>query len=221
MTPFFYDITTAAMKALLILTTRWQVEGKDNVPRTGPLIIVANHLHIMDPPLLGASVPRRINFMAKDDLFHRWMSRTIVQAYGAFPVKRGQFDKTALRRALEQLQKERALGIFPEGRRSLNGQLQAMQPGASLIAARSGAPIVPIGITGSEKVNGIGYILRRPKIVVRIGQPFMLPKDEYKPNRTGLMKHSDMILERIAELIPESYRGIYNDKNNSGTDSED
>ena len=221
MKPLFYDISTAAIKTLLMLSTRWQVEGKENVPRTGPLIIVANHLHIMDPPLLGASVPRRINFMAKEDLFHKWMSRTIVQAYGAFPVRRGQLDRKALRKALEQLQEGRVLGIFPEGKRSQDGKLQSIQLGASLLATRSGVPIVPVGITGSEKMNGIGYVLHRPKIAVNIGQPFVLPHDEHRPTRVMLTKHSDLILERIAELIPENYRGVYNNKSSLGTDNGD
>jgi len=205
----FYDIATTTMKVLLIALTRWRVEGKENVPRTGPLIIVANHHNIIDPPLLSASVPRRISFMAKEELFRSTMVRAIVQGYGAFRVRRGQLDRVALRQALAELQNGGVLGMFPEGQRSPNAQLQSPQPGTSLLAAHSGAPLLPVAISGSERVKGSGFILHRPQITVTIGRPIILPSAEGKLTRSRLAKYSDSIMERIAELLPESYRGIY------------
>ncbi|HEY49003.1 MAG TPA: 1-acyl-sn-glycerol-3-phosphate acyltransferase [Dehalococcoidia bacterium] len=219
----FYDACNAAMRTLLIALTRWRVEGKENVPRTGPLIIVSNHLNLIDPPLLGASVPRRINFMAKQELFESTFSRLVVENYGAFPVRRGQLDRKAVRNALEQLHQGGVLGIFPEGKRSHDSQLQAAQLGASLLASRSGVPIVPVGIYGSERVRGVSSVLfQRPRITVTIGRPFILPSDRDKPTRSRLIQHSDLIMERIAELLPESYRGAYNNRRGSqGDDGED
>ncbi len=205
----FYDAATTLMKVLLIALTRWRVKGKENVPRKGPLIIVANHHNLIDPPLLSASVPRRINFMAKEELFRSRKVRAIMQGYGAFPVRRGQLDRVAMRRALAALQNGGVLGMFPEGKRSPNAQLQSPQPGTSLLAARSGVPVLPVGITGSERVKGIGFIRHRPRITVTIGRPFLLPHAGDKLTRSRLAQHSDLIMEHIAELLPESYRGVY------------
>ena len=161
----------------------------------------------VDPPLLSASIPRSITFMAKEELFGPSLLGIVVRAYGAFPVRRSGVDRAALRHALEVLKKGEVLGMFPEGKRSFSHQLQEAQPGTAFIAARSGAPIVPVGISGSEQVRGIGFILRRPSIVVRIGRPFTIQSNEAnKQSRSGLAQHSDLITERIAELLPPSYR---------------
>ncbi len=147
--------------------------------------------------------------MAKEELFLSRKVRAIMQAYGAFPVRRGQLDMVALRWALTALQNGGVLGMFPEGQRSPNAQLQSPQPGTSLLAARSGAPLLPVAISGSERVKGIGFVLHRPQITVAIGRPFLLPSAEGKLTRSRLAQYSDSIMERIAELLPESYRGIY------------
>lgn len=217
----FYDAATTTMKVLLMALTRWRVEGKENVPRTGPLIVVANHHNLIDPPLLGASVPRRISFMAKEELFRSRMVRAIVQGYGAFPVRREQLDRVAMRTALAALQNGGVLGMFPEGKRSPNAQLQSPQPGTSLLAAHSGVPLLPVGITGSEQVKGIGFILHRPQITVTIGCPFLLPSAGEKLTRSRLAQHSDSIMEHIAELLPESYRGAYGLRSSLRSDNGD
>lgn len=205
MRPFYYA-ANAAMKTLLIALTRWRVEGKENVPKKGPLIIVANHMTYVDPPLLGASVPRRITFMAKHDLFRPSLMGIVVRAYGAFPIRRDKLDREALRYAFKVLNEGQVLGMFPEGKRSFPYHLQEMQPGTAFIAARSGVPIIPVGISGSEQVKGLGFIVRRPRITVRIGRSFTLPSGENnKLNRSRLNQHCSLIMERIAELLPCSY----------------
>src|SRR4030042_170432 len=213
----FYCVANVAIKILLIALTRWRVEGKENVPRHGSVIVVANHLSNVDPPLLSISVPRRISFMAKQELFRSSFSKFIVRAYGAFPVRRGKLDREAFRQALEILGKGQVVGMFPEGKRSFDRQLLPIQPGTSFIAARSGAPVLPVGISGSEQVKGISVIIQRPSITVKIGRPFTLPYNKDKPLRAQLPQLSEMILEHIAELLPPSYRNTLTTDRNPRT----
>jgi len=215
MRPFFC-LANATMKFLLLTLSRWRVEGKENVPRTGPLIVVANHMSLADPPLLGASVPRRITFMAKEELFRGRFSRFVMEGYGGFPVRRGQLDRQGWRRAFETLKNGGALAVFPEGSRNPDATLQPPQPGVSHLAARSGAPLLPVGIAGTEQVRGLGFILKRPRITVTIGRPFLLPAVSGKPSRSALDQDSRLIMERIAELLPERYRGPYASRANTG-----
>jgi 1-acyl-sn-glycerol-3-phosphate acyltransferase len=111
--------------------------------------------------------------------------------------------------------------MFPEGKRSPNAQLQSPQPGTSLLAARSGVPLLPVGITGSEQVKGIGFIRHRPKITVTIGCPFLLPSAGGKLTRFRLAQLSDSIMEHIAELLPESYQGAYGLRSSLRSDNGD
>ncbi|MFH1485864.1 MAG: lysophospholipid acyltransferase family protein [Chloroflexota bacterium] len=197
------------MKAILVALSRWEVHGREHVPRHGSLIVVANHIHVIDPPVLSASIPRRVTFMAKVELYRPLFSGLFMRAIGAFPVYRGMLDRRALRRAMGALAHGDALGIFPEGRRSRDGRLQQAQRGAALIALRSGAPIVPVGISGTENVRGILGLLRRPRLVVNIGHPFYLPAIEGKNGTSALDFYIEHIMVRIAALLPESYRGVY------------
>lgn len=204
----FYYAANLLMKFLLLLFTRWEVKGKENIPREGPLIIVANHLHLVDPPLLSASIPRRIVFMAKVELFHFW-GTPIIKAFGAFPVRRGKVNKEAFSRAFDILNKGLALGMFPEGRRSRSGGLEAGFLGSAYIALRSKAPILPVGIIGTDKLKRKDWLWRRPKITVNIGEVFSFADPETKLTKGSLKKATDIIMKRIAELLPEEYRGVY------------
>lgn len=208
---FYYFGLTFIIRPLLLLLTRWQVEGKENIPKDGALIVVANHLSLIDPPLLSASIPRRIVFMAKEELFHHPILGPLTRGWHAFPVSRGRADREAIRRAEQVLKKDMVLGIFPEAMRSADGQMQRGYTGAALIARRSGARVLPIGIAGSEKIRGPGFIFHRPSISVNIGKPFVPPTNDGGTSRQRLLPATEIIMERIAELLPPGYRGIYGD----------
>jgi len=211
----FYDIATTTMKALLLSFSRWEVKGRENVPLNGPLIVVANHLNLADPPLLSASIPRRIIFMVKQELYYSKRGGHFVRAFGAFPVHRGRFDREALEQAIKVLKNGSVLGMFPEGTRSPNAQMQRGEPGVSLIALRSEAPILPIGISGTERITGVKEVVfGHPHITVTIGRPFTLPPLKGKPSRAKLEELTDYIMARIAELLPPNYRGVYGQKAN-------
>ncbi len=207
--PWFYYVGILTTRILLFLLTRWQVRGRENIPSQGPLLVIANHLHLVDPPLVGVSLGRKAIFMAKEELFRSRFSSYFIGGFGAFPVHRGQLDRKALRQAERVLAKGLALVIFPEATRSKNAQLQPAFPGSALVALRSGAPIVPVGITGTEKIKGVTWLLRRPQITVTFGSPFRLPPINGKLTRTELAELTNFIMGHIAELLPVGYRGNY------------
>ena len=197
------------MRILLLLLTRWQVKGRENIPGQGPLLVVANHLHLADPPLVSVSLKRKTIFMAKEEVFRARFSSYFIGSFGAFPVHRGRLDRKALRQSQRILAEGVALVIFPEATRSKNAQLQPAFPGSALIALRSGAPILPVAITGTERIKGATWWLRRPRITVTFGSPFHLPPVDGKLSKTKLAELTNSIMGHIAELLPVEYRGNY------------
>ena len=207
--PWFYYIARGLLIGLFKLLSRWQVKGKENVPKGGPVLVVANHVHAADPPLLGVSLPRKVVFMAKEELFRSSVSAYFVSGLGSFPVHRGRLDRQALRSSQQVLADNLALAMFPEASRSRSAKLKKAMPGSALIACRSGVPILPVGIIGTEQIKGLGWILRRPRVTINIGKPFSLPPVEGKLTREKLVEYTDLIMRRIAELLPPQYHGVY------------
>ena len=122
---------------------------------------------------------------------------------------RGRLDREALRQADQSFAQGLALVMFPEGTRSKSGRLRHAFPGSALIALRSGVPILPVGITGTEKIKGVTWILRRPEITINIGCPFYLPSVSSRLTKVELAELTNSIMGRIAELLPPEYRGDY------------
>ncbi len=187
----------------------WEVKGRENVPRSGPVLIVCNHCHIADPPIVAASFPGKCVLMAKEDLWHNGWSRFWVENFGAFPVKRAGIDREAIRRAEDWLKQGISVVMFPEGKRSHNGQMQPALPGVALIASRMGVPILPVAITGTDRFRNLKWcFLHHPKMTVTIGKPFNLPLEDKltKERRHQLLNE---IMMKIAALLPPEYRGVY------------
>lgn len=151
----------------------FRVEGLENVPGSGPLIVAANHVSFADPPAVGCAMPRPVRFMAQSGLFRPPLFGPLIRRLGAFPVHRGEADKAAIRRALELLEEGWALLIFPEGTRGDGKRLGEANRGVELLAKRSGAPILPVGIVGTQRWLPKGAKLPRPtRITVRFGEAF-------------------------------------------------
>lgn len=175
-------------------------------------MVVANHLSSADPVLLGAKLGRRIIFMAKEELFSNRFSSYFVRQFGAFPVYRGGPDRGALHQANRLLKQGQALGMFPEGRRSSGEGMNPAFLGSALIAYHNNVPILPVGITGSERIRGFGWIWHRPQITFNIGTPFKLTDPGHSLSRQQMIEHTNIIMKHISELLPEKYRGEYRER---------
>lgn len=160
---------------------RGRIYGSKKVPTKGPLIIVANHASNFDPPLLSNCVRRPVSFMAKEALFQVPIFASAIRAYGAYPVKRGSADRSAIREALRQLENGWAVGIFLQGVRTPDGRIPEPKLGAALIAAKAQVPLLPVSLWGTEKILQKGAALPRPAAVtVRIGEAIAPPATKDK-----------------------------------------
>lgn len=161
-------VAIALMRLLFGLTAR----GREHVPTTGPLLIVANHSSVLDPPLVGAACPRRLTFLAKAELFRIPGLGALIRRLGAQPLRRDGADPSALRTAQRVLAAGGALLVFPEGTRGPEGVLREAKPGAALLAMHGGVPVVPAYVSGSGRAWPRGRRLPRPaKVIVTFGAP--------------------------------------------------
>jgi len=191
----FYYFAKYIVLAIIKIVFRIKVEGIQNIPEKGPIIICPNHISLLDPPVIGALINRRVYFMAKAELYKNPILGFLLQkGLGAFPVKRGTADFAAIKTALYYLKKGQAVGIFPEGTRSKNGKLKEAEAGVSLLAVKSHALVIPIGISGKYRLFS--------KINIRIGKP--LSFDKYyknRPSQKDLESIGKEIMDEISKLI--------------------
>jgi len=205
-----YYFGRVLIRILVFPFASWEVKGQENAPASGPVLIACNHLHLADPPIVAASIKLKSVIMAKEELWRNGWSRYWVENFGAFPVRRGGVDREAIRQAERWLKQGVSLIMFPEGTRSNNAQLQQAFPGAALIALRLGLPILPVSITGTDKLNHLVRCLwRQARITVTIGQPFYPPSHDGKLTRDQRNQLTNEIMRKIAGLLPPEYRGVY------------
>jgi cytidylate kinase len=192
-----YRATFRVLGPLWRLMYRMRVKGAENVPLTGPVVIVCNHKAMTDPFFLGINVPRQIHYMAKAELWKYPILRWAMEGYGTFPVKRGEADRGAIKRGIEILEAGAILGLFPEGRVTRECRLGPMRSGISLFCAREGVVTVPAVLRGTDRVIRHG-IPRFPRIDLVIGPPLELPGPEVPRSKRG-----DIISERVAAALSE------------------
>ncbi len=191
------------------------------VPRNVGVLVVANHIHNADPILLTAAYPDPIHFMCKKEAFGYPVLKQLLNWVGAFPVDRGRSDRYAIKRALAALNNGIAVGMFPEGTRSRVFALQPAHPGAGMLALSAGAPVLPVAVTGTERLpfNGskgkaTGDLSRdpgHPGSQILFGEPFRIPR-EIDGKRVTADEATEMMMLEIARLLPEEYRGVYAEK---------
>ena len=203
-----YAIVRATGKVCFNLFGRFEVKGLEGVPPRGRLLIVANHLSNADPPVLVVSIPRRFWFVAKRGLFHHPISAYFMRIF-SHPMDRSGQDAETLRWMLRMLEDEQTIGIFPEGTRS-QGPMKKAGHGVAYVALKSQATILPVGIVGTQKAQNVWRIIfpfRRFKVI--IGQPFSLPPIDGNVDTPVLESLTDLIMGRVAALLPKEYRGVY------------
>jgi 1-acyl-sn-glycerol-3-phosphate acyltransferase len=199
-------------KALTSILCRIDDSQLQKVPKQGPLILITNHINMVEAPVLYTRLqPRPITgFVAAyrwESLFFRWL----LTAVGAIPLHRGTADLSAIRQALQQLKQGTILTIAPEGTRSRHGRLQRGHAGSVLLALHSGAPIQPIVCYGNECFSENLRRLRRTDIHLAVGEPFYLNAAAERVSQEVRQAMAEAIMYKLAALLPPKYRGVYAD----------
>lgn len=194
-----YSILRVVFTLLFGIVFRTKTYGKENLPAEGPVILAANHLSNWDPPLLATFILRPVSYMAKVELFEHPIFGAAIRSCHAFPVKRGAADRGAIKAALQVLKMGHVLGLFPEGTRSRDGHQHKAEAGVGLIAAMSGAPVVPACIIGTDHILQNGGFL--PKLRVAYGKPMYFKGD--RRDKEQLATFSQEIMAHIAKMREE------------------
>ncbi|WP_199399190.1 lysophospholipid acyltransferase family protein [Zhihengliuella sp. ISTPL4] len=217
---FTYTLGRSLIAPLARLVYRPRIEGREHVPTTGPVIFASNHLSFIDSIAIPVAAPRPVHFLAKSSYFEGtgvkgWASKTFFEAIGAIPVRRGAgqaaLDALDLQRQL--LDEGLAAALYPEGTRSTDGRLYKGRTGVAFLALQTGAPVVPVGLIGTDKVMPVGAKMPTlsERITVRFGEPLDL--SPHGPATSGRARRlaTDEIMAAIHALSGQELAGIYNE----------
>src|SRR3954466_15074519 len=217
----FFRVVQAAAPPLLRAVWRPVVEGRGNVPPEGPVLIASNHLSFFDSIVIPVVAPRKVVFLAKEDYFTGTgvkgaLQRAWFEGMGMVPVDRDD-TKAALASldiALDVLRQGKAFGIYPEGTRSRDGRLYRGRTGVAHLALTSGAPVVPVGLSGTENLQPVGSTLPRlARVTVRFGAPLRF-EGRYDGVPTGRARRevTDVVMNEIQKLSGQEFAGVYNER---------
>jgi len=207
-----HRIVIATLKGLTSLLCRIDDAQLARVPDQGPLILVANHVNILEIPILYTRLqPRPVTGFAAAYRWEKLWTRWLLDVCGAIPLHRGEADIAALRQALELLKAGYIFAIAPEGTRSGHGRLQQAHPGVVILALRSGAPLLPVVYYGAEYYRDNLRRLRRTDFHIVVGEPFHVDAGGVRVTRQVRQQIVDEIMYQMATLLPPAYRGVYSD----------
>ena len=228
----FRKVMRTLMRRVLGTIASYEVEGKENIPAEGPLLVVLNHLSFLDAPLILAGFPRSLEAIVLDHMLEIPVVGQWLRWYGVIPVKRDRFDRNVFRLGIAALHSGRALAVAPEAGVSDTGALVQARAGAAYLAVQAKAPVLPVAVTGTETVTGVWDTLAqnlsfrglghlafwrsdRPKQQYRLtfGRPFNLEAagQGWREKRKALRAATDEMMARIASLLPPQYQGFYQD----------
>lgn len=193
--PLLYWTLRAILVPVFLVYLRMGRIGREHLPRTGPLLLAANHRSFLDPFVIGTLVRRPVYYMAKRELFERRLTAWLLSSLGAFPVDRGASDEDAMRTAREILMRGDCVVIFPEGTRTRSGPLGSPRRGLGRLALETGAPVAPVAVIGTEEVRR-GWRVRPRRVRMRAGRPLRFPLvPEPSPKLAG------MVMDRIWRCV--------------------
>ena len=216
-----YESMQAAVPPFARAVWRPVVDGVDHVPLTGPVILASNHLSFADSVVIPIVAPRRVVFLAKEEYFTApgikgRLSNAWFTALGMVPVSRNDTKSAlaSLQTALEVLERGEALGLYPEGTRSRDGRLYRGRTGVAQLALLSGAPVVPVGLVGTDRLQPVGTRLPRlAKVHVHFGEPIQV-RGEYDGVAPGRARReiTDRVMSAIQQLSGQEPAGVYNER---------
>ena len=200
---FFYSFVCFLIGIFARTVFRFRIIGHENIPKAGGIIIASNHLSYLDIPLLGYSIGRDADYMAKKELFSIPVLGLLIRILGGFPVDRERLDRSTIREAIKRLKSGRVLVIYPEGTRSPNGRLQPAKPGVGMIVRMSRAKVIPVAVTGTDKALPRGsWMVRRAHITIEFGKPIDFSSVIENTGEKGdIEKITKIIMDNISTLI--------------------
>ena len=201
----------SGLRLLFRVLLKLEIVGLENVPSDGPLILMISHTNFLDPLLAGAWMPREVVMMSKVENFSYPIVGIVLRLYGAFPVRRGEVDRQAIRDSLEVLDNGEVLLMAPEGTRSGHGRLQKGHDGMTFIALRADAPILPMAVIGGERFWTNLRKLRRTPVKVVMGKVFRFSPERERIRRATMSKMTEEAMYQLASLLPPECRGVYSD----------
>lgn len=206
----FITLLRGLVAFLRVIVGSLTVKGRENIPASGPYIMVVNHMSKADPPLVFlAFPPMRMRFFAGEKWENHVLFGPIMKAAGAIYIKRGEVDRSALREAMKAVKEGSVFGLAPEGTRSRVGHLIKGKDGAAYLASRTQVPVLPVGVVNTDVLGDNVKRLRRTHMEVRVGEPFRLPDLGRRAKGEDLEAYTHLIMVQIANLLPERYHGYY------------
>lgn len=207
---FGYRVCWCLLRFLFKLFFRWRVYSAERVPKHGPFIIAANHASYLDPPVVGAACPRELCYLARKSLFRFKPFGALLRWCNAVPVERDGFGADGIKAVLEKLKAGWGVLVFPEGTRSLDGQLHPARLGIGMLVVKAGVPVVPVRVFGTYDAFKRGAVIPKPcKITVKFGQPLDFAALHTKAHQCSkatlkqvYQQIADQLMTELAKLEP-------------------